>query len=56
MTRKLLTSREKLDVSAPGRPVGGQHYIAPEMQCVELRTDAGILTVSGDYNDVPWED
>jgi len=31
-------------------------YIAPDMLCVELTTERRILTVSGDINDVPWEE
>ena len=31
-------------------------YIAPKMLCMELATKVKILTVSGDINDVPWED
>ncbi len=31
-------------------------YIAPEMLCVQLASETKILTVSGDINDVPWED
>lgn len=31
-------------------------YITPKMLCVELVTKVKILTVSGDINDVPWED
>ena len=33
-----------------------QPYIVPQMLCVELATKEKILTVSGDINDVPWED
>lgn len=33
-----------------------QPYIAPMMLCVELAIKVKILTVSGDINDVTWED
>ena len=51
-----LCNRIKLDNMKKEKNVKKKTYIAPDMLCVELSTVRRILTVSGDINDVPWEE